>query len=342
MRNKKLGLSLSCLMLACQGLIGGLYAYAGPKNYPSNCIYQNNCGTFSVGGDWLYWKVEEEKLQVGAAVSASTTVSTVISSTVLKPKFKTESGFRVFADYLTPDNNWKVELAFSHISPNASLAFDTSLATINSNFVSIFAQNFPLLTALTSGQFNSISAGWNVKVNYLDLDLSRNIAICDNFQIAPHLGLRGEWIDQKFSIDGSGLAGGGTPAPFSFVSQMRGKLSGIGLEGGFWGSWQLGSGFAIIGHFGGSIVYARSKNNGSLTAADGGTTIIQYADSSHLSLPAMDSFIGASYKKCFRRNQLDLHIGWEHHVILDTNQFSLQGGGNLTMQGLTLGGAISF
>lgn len=334
---KKFLSSMFYCLISCLPLF--LYGHnASMDSCIPECACESDCGTFSFGADWLYWKVEQQKMQVGAEVTLTPGINDNFSihSKVLKPKFKTDSGYRIFADYVTPNNCWRVEAAYTHVPSKAGFNHVGNPATSTFNFISLFGTNFPLLNAISSESFNSLNSQWDVDVNYFDLDLSRTFTFCDCcLEIRPHLGIRGEWIDQKFIIGGTNT--------LSFTSTMKGRLSGIGLEGGLWGGWNMGCGFQLIGHVGGSIVYAKSHNRGRLVGTmNGATTTVDYSDNSHLSLPSADSFIGIAYSNCLFNHVVQLHVGWEHHLILNTNQFSISGDEEMTLQGLTLGGSIAF
>lgn len=301
------------------------------------CCAGSNCGTFSVGGDWLYWKVEQQKMHVGDNVIFTTEGSTsfLVDSNILTPKFKTTSGYRVFADYLSPCNDWKASVIYAHIPTNASVNHVGNPADSTFNFVTLIDTNFYLLDGVAGTAFNSVNARWNANINYFDFDLERRFCVCNSVDIKPHIGIRGLWINQTVKIGGSNT--------LVFTSTMKSRLKGIGLEGGLWGSWNMGCGFSIIGHIGGSLLYAQSRNSGSLDAVSGGiTTTLNYSEKNKLSLPTVDSFIGLVYSRhCFNR-LFKVQVGWENCIIFSTNQFSNSGNENMTMQGLTLGGSVSF
>jgi len=311
----------------------------GEDTPPEDCtptyVYSCPTGTFAIGGDWLYWKVSQEKMQIGAEVMASVVDGeTFVRSSILTPKFKEQSGYRVFADYITPDN-WKIRTTFNHVPTKASIANGVAPANIMFDFISLFNTNFPLLSAISSATFSSVAAKWDAHINYLDIDLSRKIDLCDNFQVTPHIGIRGLWIYQKFSI--SGIADG-----LTFTSAMRERIEGIGVEGGLWGSWSFAPGFSVFGNIGGAAIYAKVRNNGELIGTTDATSDISYRDNSYISLPMLDSFIGVRYESKIGKNDVVFHVAWEEHFILSTNQFSIQGGGGMTLQGLTLGGCVRF
>lgn len=301
--------------------------------------YQCGNGIFEIGGDWLYWKAEEERLEFGALVQGVDVPGTsTIHSTVLRPKFKETNGYRVFADYQTNDRKWKIEACFSHVPSNAHIAVPTDPQ--GTSFISLFAVNFPLLNAVADLNFTSASSRWDLDVDYFDLDVSRNFTVFNGFEISPHIGIRGFWLDQKYDIFANSI-----PLNLAFTSKMKGKMEGAGVEGGLTGNLKLGMGFSILGHWGGSLVYTKCTNQGTLQAiaAPEIPTSINYSDKTNKGTAMMDSFLGIRYTNdSWKDHPISLLAGWEHHLVFDTNLFSLTNGANLSMQGLTLGGSIGF
>lgn len=307
-------------------------AQAAPCAQQADC----GCGQFSIGGDWLYWKVEQEQMEFGALVTISPDDDlTVINSDVIKPKFTEHDGYRYYIDYVTADKDWKLSAAFTHVPTSASVSVAEN-PSVTMDFISIFGVNFPILEAIAEGTFDEVSGKWNATIEYLDIDVTRNICFNDTFQINPHIGLRGFWSDQKFKIDGSS-------AEVTFASRLKQKVKGIGLEAGLWGELRLCNGFYLVGHVGGGLIYSKYRNSGTLDAdADDGLARIHYNDSNYMSNAMVDTFLGVKYVGCIQDFAFNAHVGWEQHIIFGTNQFSVSGNANMTLQGVTLGGGFAF
>lgn len=308
-----------------------------------NSLCENSCkGTFSIGGDWLYWKTREARLDYASAVTFTGDDATVnISAKVLKPKFKYDNGYRVFADYTTCDQLWKISAIFSHIPSHARNDFseEGGVGMMGMTFISLFNANFPILNAIAGAEFNSINSKWDSSISYFDLNLSRNFAVCDCIELIPHLGIRGLWMDQTLHLQGSGDT-------LFFSSKLKGRFSSYGLEGGIMGVWRIYDGLYLIGNLGGSLLYSNSHKSGDLHA-EGEEELqpainISFTDHDQKGLPTYDAYLGLKYARCFSNFMFDIHLGWERHVIFSTNDFSLAGSDNTTLQGLTLGGSICF
>jgi len=314
------------------------HSYSKDSGYAwdSDCcnFEQNNCGTFEVGADWLYWKAEQARMEYASNVTGTDGGST-INSVVLRPSFKETSGYRVFASYETPDTLWKLGATYNHLPSNASNF--TNDVGLTGTFIFIFSNNFPFYAAISGTPFETLNAQWNLDLDYADLDLSRTFSVCERIQIRPNIGLRGYWLNQSFSLSG-------TTTTSSLTSKLKESIEAYGLEGGLTGIGELGCGFSLVGHIGGSLLYARFHNSGHLTAVTPGSpdSNISYKDTMHKATPTIDSSIGIQYTQIIWNKPINLHACWEHHVFFDTNAFGVGNGANLTMQGLTLGGSIAF
>ena len=309
-------------------------AYEAPRSMAKEI---NAEGLFTLGGDWLYWTVEQEKMEFAVNVTASLVDETfTINSDIIRPKFKEHSGYRIYADFVNPCRDWKIQAAYTHMPTSAGVRVSDNPLDVTMDFISLFNTNFPLLNIIAAATFDSVGGQWNAKINYLDIDAARIISLNDRFQITPHMGIRALWSNQKFIIDGEAT-------DLSFVANLKGKMSGIGIEGGLWGDVCIAEGFSLVGHIGGSLIYTKFRNHGTFDGNDAGSLVhIQYNDSMYKDIAMVDSFVGLRYATRLSQVGISLHVGWEQHIIFDTNQFSVSGDGNMTLQGLTLGGGVIF
>lgn len=335
MKNRALLTALG-LLLACESIT----ADNTRESNAESCETWDSCcdpGRFFVGAEWLYWKTEQSKMEFGANVDQVVTAAGVdVTSKIIAPQFSYQSGVRALAGYETADQEWAFTASFVYApGKGRSTTFDNPALMMD--MVSVFNVNFPILTALQGTPLDTISGVWDVDNYYLDLDVLRNFSFCNKIQLSPHIGLRVLWSDQTFD-----LAGAGATAGVSFTSRLKEQITGVGLEGGLWGTVDLVRGFSLVGHLGGSLLYSELRNSGSL-AVDNGTLLnVNYRYNTHQNLAMFDSLIGLQYiTECYAK-PITLFLGWEQHLIFETNQFSVNGGGNMSLQGLTLGGAIAF
>lgn len=322
-------------------LKGNLFGQGCCENFASPCA---PCAMFQVGGDWLYWKAEQDDLEYAINVRAATDgTATRINSTVLRPGFKPRNGYRIFASY-SPCCDWEIGAIFTHFSSHAKSASSVNPGTLSSNFIIINNQRFPIFNALNGAAngaaFSSINSNWGFKLNYLDLDLCRNIPLFQCLQINPHLGLRGLATRQDFRVNGLVPLSDGVNI---VTADLRDKLCGIGVEGGLAATFNVGCGFSVIGQFGGSLLYARTRTSERLEVHDGSSITINVMPVQvRHAAPTLDSFIGAQFENRCGRFPINVHVGWEQHIIFNANHFAIFDFADLTLQGLVLGGSVSF
>lgn len=321
--------------LALAGVLSALSTLQG-QDY-NDCCTQNLCGSgsFTIGGDWLHWTVEDTQgfFANDVTVEAESEGSVAISSKALKSKTKYSDGFRIFGDYTTADKLWKFSADGVHISSKGKHAFES---LEGNNFALLIDNNFPLLTIPFT--FNLLAAKRDFSITYADIDISRAFSVCECLEVVPHIGFRGYWRDQTFKI-----AGTSSVDEFSFAAKHTGKISGGGLEGGVKASWKIWDNLFLRGDIGGSVLYISNRNKTEFVATDiDGDVAIRTKFSDCRGIPSFDAFIGLEYSSTLCNFGYSIHVGWEEHIFFDEDTFSLVGNGNTTLQGLTLGASVSF
>lgn len=312
------------------------YQFCESFNEPEYA-YNSSCyGKFSVGADWLYWNVSSTNLEFAnhnITTSAPPPTTVNIETRPLRPAFDYKSGYRIFAGYNTCDCFWKLSIDFSHIPTRADRSFQSLTGTIDDSATLNF-QNFPILASFP-GDFLLLDSNWKATIDYLDLDVSCCFNCCDNLSFSPHVGIRNFWMHQSDGITATATTGG------TIQSIFKTGVYGVGIEGGVKGKWDLCRGLSLIGNFGGSIMYSHFWDKLFVRAGITTFTNINHVTDFWRAVPMLDAFIGFQYDMCYCNYNFNVHVGWEKHVILDITNYSAIKG-NITMQGLTLGGAILF
>jgi hypothetical protein len=314
--------------------------------YEGDCCWYNR---LEVGADWIYWKASQEEMDMAAA-DITTGGGANITSTALVPDFSYKSGYKV---YLTYDLgcDWTFYAGLTRLSSNAGVSefFDPAAAIAHTSTIVLNSVSFPILLSITSDPeqvINSVYSSWDLNLYYLDLDIGRRFFSCRWLELGSYFGLRGMWMKQTLDLDAVTPNFQDEPGivAFFFLDQQE-KIRGVGIQGGMNGYWRIGCGFSLIGQFGGSLLYSRFNVNGDLDINNpvGATpTSIEFGGSFHKSIPTVDTSILLQYATCFCGHGVELHIGWENHLFFHTNFFGLSESGNLTMEGLTLGGSLRF
>ncbi len=296
--------------------------------------------------DYLYWKTYQDNLEYGANVAVvNDGTNSTINSTLLAPQYDANNGFKVFADIIYPNSCWQIGATYTRISSKVGNSTAVNPATIDSHFIVLNSQRFPVFTAFTSNNINlsSLKSSFTSTLNYLDLDIAREINL-GFFDITPHMGLRGLWLRQKLALDG--FAPDTTTAPgFTIFSNFTEQLDGYGLEAGFDADLKLWYGFSVVGKLGGSLLYARVNVHETVSGVSNTTaavTSINASDTIYHLCPTVDGFIGLQYVATCFCYPFELHAGWEQHLIVNANRFSVFDYADLTLQGLTVGGSVRF
>ncbi len=308
----------------------------GYGNAPTCCWYNG----VEVGAEWLYWQAEQTQMEIGAEImSQSSGGGLSIHPELLRPGYNFRSGFRVNAAYDFCGSCWSIGAAYTHSPSHAKVSAINDPADIDLNFVSIFATNFPLLTAFADVNLSSLVADWQLDLDYLDLTLQRNYFPCRCLVITPYFGARGFWMRQNYDIDGASPLNGGS----TFSAKMSERFNGYGLTGGLEAEWRIACGFAFVGRFGGSLLYSTVRFVGSVDALQGAMPLnIDIRDRVYRSTPAVGTFVALRYATTCCCRTLQAYLGWENNLYFHTNQFNITSQGSLTAQGLTLGAALGF
>jgi Legionella pneumophila major outer membrane protein precursor len=342
---KKIILNLLGVFLC--GLTTQAAAECCSQNYNDCCEWSVLDGKMTFGADWLYWKVRQDGILPGRIFANEIIDGEAFTRTRgIHPDPKWNNGFKVYLGYELPCECWDVNVCYTYIPSRDRLVNFTGLE--NELFVS------------PTGSFNFFASKWNLTLNNIDLDIGRTVCFGECLKIRPHVGFRATWFDQKFRSFGAAAVFGEdaltqTSVFFDALSTKQ-RFQGYGAEAGLWADYKLSCGLSLIGHFGGSILYSKFNVRdreafGFINQTTPITSEIVNAelniinatigrDSLFSATPSLDYFIGLQYADTLVDILYKVHVGWEQHVLFDTNRFL--SAGNLSGQGLTLGLEVGF
>lgn len=296
--------------------------------------------TLIVGAEWLYWKAEQSQMEIASNVT-STNSGTLVNASSIIPKFKYSNGYRLCADCLINDC-WTIGTSFVHLPSQSSASASNDPALLATNFIPFNVNLYPIFTAFSqSGIFlSNFDVHWSLNLYYLDTYIRRTLCFCNCITLEPYLGARVMRMKQDINMSGNSPNAAGGPA--SLTASFSEKFYGAGLLAGINACWQLGCGFSFVAKFGSSLIYSSIHNDFNIQAEQNGPLQIINKNKHHKAHPSIDSFIGIQYLRAFCKIAAEVHVGWENHLFFHTNQFSLTTNGNLSLQGLTLGGSLIF
>lgn len=332
----------------CALLMGSITTPAAAQDCGSNwgdCCEWSMCdGKVKFGAEWLYWKTQQDNMAVAGVSEINVETPNFFDACVEEPKFKFTSGFRVNLGYELPCNCWEANVIYTYVPVQSNkrhlVATDTQeiLTLEDADLIPGFVDNI-----------QELSQRWDLTINNIDVDIARTITFNECISIRPHAGFRTLWYTEKQRVAAvvDDFYGTGEDE-FNHLSSLgKNKFRGYGVEAGLWGSWQIGCGFSLIGHFGGSILYSKfdvTKFYDLTFVAEGEETIdVESAKICHsirTATPTMDYFLGLQFADQMCDMSFAIRAGWEQHILFDTNR--IFGNGNLSTQGLTLGLEVGF
>lgn len=314
-----------------------------------SCAFSNCNGTMTVEADYLFWKIEGGSLVAGSFLDAYTTpdIQNIYGQSIA-PHYNFESGGRVKIGYELPNSFWEFSASLSYIPFKASTGhYQVGPGSPeHSQLIVGNGSSFPGLSAFSTSAapaFANLFAEWKGEFFSFDLDIAREFTFCECFHFRPHLGFRAIWLWQSYNIEGD-LA---SILPNDVVAgavQFSETFQGYGIESGCWVDWEIGCGWSLIGHAGGSALYSDffvQQNINSYLAGGILSQQIYNAISQYSSIASVDYFLGIQYSNSTCGCCWDLYLGWEQHIFFDVNMISVNGG-NFSGQGATLGLNMTF
>ncbi|HRW58689.1 MAG TPA: Lpg1974 family pore-forming outer membrane protein, partial [Chlamydiales bacterium] len=288
----------------------------------------------SLSGSFIYWKAQEENLELGKANTSSTSNPSFLvnSDFEYKPGFKVGLGTNIFHD------NWNLYLEWTRIhgSTNTHKNIDTSIVTLS----------YPTWVNVLSSSYTKFSGSWKNKYDMLDLELGRPYYLGTKLTVKPHFGARWGWIDQKFNVEYDRSVGPRT-------SHNKSDSWLLGPRTGFDSNWIFGHGFKFIGNAATSLFYQRLKTT-HITSIDGfGGESLSKTYSMYN--PYLEIAAGLGWGTYFHNNSYHFNIEllWEEHTLWNQNTMAQLNSydynpryngniGNLTYGGFTITMQLDF
>jgi len=202
--------------------------------------------------DLLYWNAHQNGMNVAVEQKDPSVSFTqrLNDSEVMDLRGKWNWGFRTGLGYNTMHDGWDLKLTWLRFT-------DTAHKLRDGKGKDIF---YPTQTmAEMSGTFgfaasaDKVRGYWGFNLNQLDLDMGREFFVSKWLTLRPHVGLRTDWIHQKFNSSYYNLSSSAL-RPDVTVEQ-KDHWWGLGLAGGLDTQWGLGNGWSIFGNAAAAIVY---------------------------------------------------------------------------------------
>lgn len=270
----------------------------------------------SVSGEFLYWKVNEERLAYGIqSFNRTGDPNRSARGHIERIDPDWHPGFRVGVAYEFPYEEYFLSAKWTryHADESHSTAVDPQ---------KVF---WPFHLDLNDNPIpDSAHAHWNLKFDTLDIIFGTPIQVKKSITLTPYVGPRIVWIDQNFNIDYFNVVTSGVPpTTFSVLhSDNDNHFDGYGGRVGLDVDWGLKWGLSIFGEGALSLLWGQFN----LTQ----TTRTPTADSGRIEdtvrnvSPAAELSGGLAWKKGFQQDRflLNLSLAWEQSVYFNQYQFN--------------------
>jgi hypothetical protein len=323
-------------------------------NHPARI---NVCGSWDMfaTATFLWWQPKMEGLELAVTDYSDTAGATQnFPGNVQKLDFDYKAAFKVGLGYNSDFDDWNLYLQYTRVNISNTTTAKAGTFKQHSlwlfNNLNINSQSFTQLpTTETTGK-------WELDHNMFDLELGRPYYNGQNLIFKPHYGLRGGWIDQKFTVSAIRDPDAATDTSSIIKRELSSDSWLIGPRTGFYSKWVLGEGFRLFGNAAASLFFQKfdkikDKNSPSISIASGP---LMWRDHTYSTInTGLDFILGLGWDTYFDNNNwyFDLSLGYETQVYFNQNTFSQINSyvwvdhdkpGNLTMHGLTLTARFDF
>lgn len=318
------------------------------------CQPCNLCDEFYVTCDYLYWKGQQDALlyglqvkQIGMGEAASSTAGL----DEIGQKFRWSSGFKLGIGY----------------EANAScMPFDFFLnwTRFHQKATSGVAANEPnglVITLLTGWLDNpdtshatSATSQWNLNFDTIDFEIGKCFAWCSPLFIRPHIGIKGAIIKQKQTVIPIGVLDQDRTVPVNVTIERKNDFKAIGPRLGVDSKWNFTQCWGLFGNISGSLLYGRFHFDDQFFFDEPGFFTNAPFIQNHVSRlrPTAQFLLGLCWNGIIcGRHCLELHVAyeaqywwnqWEHTTSIPAVIIGFPSQGDLSLQGLTVGGGFNF
>ncbi len=210
--------------------------------------------------DALYWIPHEEGLEFAFkqnSGSASTdtsnpqTLAATVNGSFNRIDFDWQAAFRLEGGYKLPIDDWRVFARWTRLNEDAEgHATAQSITTQTLAAIWLGAEFF------SEGYLRArdAKAKWNLHYNVVDAGIGRTFNWGSRLQLTPQTGIRGFWVNQRFSVN---YAGGDLTAPANFKGINN--FDGAGIFGQINSQWFFARQWAVVAEFLGSVNFGRLR-----------------------------------------------------------------------------------
>ncbi len=204
-----------------------------------------NSGGFSIEGDFIYWRVDEDGLDY---VMTTNTSDSSTDSKLHKPDISWDPGFKIGMGYTWGDQDfWDLFLRWTHL--NSKQSGEKKAPNTTGSHVLLPVWSPTVLDQLAT----TASAHWQVRYNTLDLEMGRNYFISKTVALRPYVGIRSALILQHYEARYHGVITPLAPDPHTHMKAQN-NFKGLGARAGAQFKWHFVSDWSVVGSVSGSLL----------------------------------------------------------------------------------------
>ncbi len=271
---------------------------------------------------FIYWKATQPNMDLGI-VSSLSDQTYLVNGTIASLNFNYDPGFQIGLGYNLGRDDWDLFLEYTWYKNNAHASVSLDPTSV---YILYPAWQLP-------GIFISFLNGdekWNLKMQFLDLELGRSYGVGLDLSYRPFVGIRANWIHQEMEVNY------GNPSfPTLFFTNalsitQSSKCWGIGPRIGIETNWNLGAGFTFFGDSSFDLLftqYTKLKIFQGASAASGQTLSASQLFLKEKNIQAVrahfDSELGFGYGTYFfcRMLYFTINASYQFQVFFDQNMF---------------------
>lgn len=319
-----------------------------PGAYNQSATYACDYGwDIYITGDYLYWKWQQDSFQLGTVVKGGTDELDPFRgeshSVFQNPGYK--SGFQVGVGFNMPGmDNWHLYSEYTWYRNT-----DNDTLTGSSDHPFVFSKSrFNAIQGLLSGTSFSGSVNSEARLGFQALDflVERPFYAGKKLTASLGMGLRSQWISQKFELTSPLLIGVSSDESFENAYLKAHMTSwSLGPKFALNTNWLLGYGIKALGNLATSVLYTSYNSDydtsftmvGTGSASSHGSGLDNYGTLR----PVTEAFLGLGWGSYFANQALhmDLLIGYDFNVFWDYNMIfatASQSVGNMYLHGMNI------
>lgn len=318
---KRLALALTGI-----GLSASVFAAIPATTDPTLVSIPQLPGGFVIGGTAYYLQPSFSHGDLDyASVNAGTTSPFASSISAIDPGYDWTWGINV--GYIFPNTGNDINLSYFTFDSDDDHAFLVNPNLAFANIINVSNPGGDLV-------YSAIASKADYDLDQIDLTAGQFIDVGCRLILHPNVGLR--WADLQRKIETGYAFNTTTESPgkmpgqelLSYATGVKEKsdFSGIGPLAGIDGSYYLGYGFGIIGHFDSALLVGNidSSLDTATFTITGGTAFpvadAFNADSIARIVPVLDAKLGADYTYVFNNSadsDLTLEVGYQASKYFD-------------------------